>query len=279
MVTADLLNEYKDMIKNTAADLEELLQGIDERINSKISRIPENSAINTYSEDEEHNVEEERASIAQCLRICEEVSMHINEVQAKNLAVTPILAGEQHTGVKLGGITLARLTTSNTLDDCKRGLGVTSSQLKTQLDDLNNRIAKLSQRDETVEEHAPGKQSMKDELESIKQCLAICTQATEQVAKERINVFEDVEMADDGQQVIVATLGDLISAKRITVGARSSQWLGQMSDASLQQLSRNRNEDRVISDRDPESGAQFQGRHGAGRTLVDLTRTGQKQSH
>ena len=44
-------------------------------------------------------------------------------------------------------------------------------------------------------------------------------------------------MADDGQQVIVATLWDLISVKRIVVSARSTQWLGQMSDTTLQQLS------------------------------------------
>ena len=53
------------------------------------------------------------------------------------------------------------------------------------------------------------------------------------MAEERINVFEDIEIAGDEHPPIVATLGDLISAKRVTVGARSTQWLGQMPDASL----------------------------------------------
>lgn len=38
--------------------------------------------------------------------------------------------------------------------------------------------------------------------------------------------------------MIVATFGDLILARRVTAGVRSRQWVGQMSDDSLQQLSR-----------------------------------------
>lgn len=42
-------------------------------------------------------------------------------------------------------------------------------------------------------------------------------------AQSRTKVFEDELVADDGQQVIVATLLDLISAKRVVAGARSTQ--------------------------------------------------------
>lgn len=37
---------------------------------------------------------------------------------------------------------------------------------------------------------------------------------------------------NDSHQVIVSTLGDLINAKSIAAGPRSTQWLGQMSDDS-----------------------------------------------
>ncbi|KAK5072260.1 hypothetical protein LTR70_010512 [Exophiala xenobiotica] len=37
-----------------------------------------------------------------------------------------------------------------------------------------------------------------EEFDSIKQCLSICQEATEQVTNERINGFGDVSMADDG---------------------------------------------------------------------------------
>ncbi|KAJ2904552.1 hypothetical protein MKZ38_007751 [Zalerion maritima] len=56
------------------------------------------------------------------------------------------------------------------------------------------------------------------EMDSIKQCLAICTRASEQATQHRTVSVEDVSSADDGQQVIVATLGDLISVKHVKAG-------------------------------------------------------------
>ena len=52
-------------------------------------------------------------------------------------------------------------------------------------------------------------------------------------------IFEDVNTADDAHLVIVstATNGNLITAKNITTRARTSKWLGRMSDESLQALS------------------------------------------
>ena len=254
-MTAELLNEYKEMVKNTTADLTELLHGIDDKIESEHSRVPGNPANADDFRINENSVEEERASIQQCLRICEEVSTHIGQVLAHGFADISTPSGGHDRLIKLGGVTPARFTTSTTLENCKLGLGVTSSQLKMQLEDLNKRMARLSQ------------QTSKEELDSIKECLAICTNATEQLAKERVHVFEDVEMAEYGIQVIVATMGDLISARRITAGSRSAQWLGQMSDTSLQQLSKDHRGNAEGAGQDTEIGAHFEGRHGSGRKL------------
>ena len=170
--------------------------------------------------------------------------------------------------IKPDKISLPQIATTRTLESCKRGLGVTYSRLKVQLDDLNDRIAKMAQHEDIVTEEYSDGQSSKEELEeSIKQCLDICTKATEEVAQDRVNVFEDVNMAEDGHQILVSTIGDLISAKRITAGARSIQWLGQMSDASLQQLSQKRYSDTEGTRQGAEVGAVFEGRHGTGRKL------------
>lgn len=56
-------------------------------------------------------------------------------------------------------------------------------------------------------------------MESICKCLAICLDAIDEALKECVNIFEDMKMADDGHQVIIATLGDLILVKRITTGS------------------------------------------------------------
>ena len=52
-----------------------------------------------------------------------------------------------------------------------------------------------------------------------------------------VNRFEDICVAEDGIQIISSTTGDLIQAKNISVGVRSVQCLGQLSDASIQRVS------------------------------------------
>ena len=84
-----------------------------------------------------------------------------------------------------------------------------------------------------------------------------------------MNVFEDISTADNSHQVLISTIGDLISARRVTAGARSRQWLGQMSDDSLQQMSQSHGH--VNAEGPVESQAEasdrFEGRHGAGFVL------------
>lgn len=79
---------------------------------------------------------------------------------------------------------------------------------------------------------------MVEEIKSVRQCLNICMQATDEAEKARINVMEDIATAEDSRQVLVSTIGDLIAAHRVTAGPRSLQAIGQMSDETLQHLSR-----------------------------------------
>jgi hypothetical protein len=79
---------------------------------------------------------------------------------------------------------------------------------------------------------------MAEEFESIRQCLNICMHASEEAEKVRVNIVEDITTAEDSRQVLVSTIGDLITARRVDAGARSLQCIGQMSDETLQQLSR-----------------------------------------
>jgi hypothetical protein len=89
-------------------------------------------------------------------------------------------------------------------------------------------------------QRAAEQDQIQEKKDCIKQCLAICTHASKQVDQFQTNIFEDVSTAQDAHQVVISTLGDLVSARHITAGVRSTQWLGQMSDATLQQLSRDR---------------------------------------
>ncbi|KAI9795427.1 MAG: hypothetical protein M1833_007026 [Piccolia ochrophora] len=234
-VTAEVLNEYKEMIKNTTSDLKEHLQEIDHKLQSFV----EDTTRSNEEVAERQRMLEEREGTQQCLSICAQVSAHIDRVQPDTVEDVPVSSDANQVSTStLPHLRPARLLTRNILAECQRGLTITTSELERHLQEIDQRLNYFSL--EGSSERTTEQSSMREELNSVKRCLAICSKAAEQAAHSRTNVFEDVTMRDDGHQVIVSTLGDLVSAKRITVGARSTQWLGQMSDASLQHLSQER---------------------------------------
>ncbi|KAG0644999.1 hypothetical protein D0Z07_9215 [Hyphodiscus hymeniophilus] len=267
-VTVRVLKEYKDMITNTTTDLEEHLHEIDNKLQALSLR---GLTISDEGAVEQRQIQEERDSTQQCLNICAEVVTHIDQLQPTVFENISTPSEGYQAGTKLGGLPSARLITANTFKACKESLSDATSRLEGHLQDIDNRVQSLSlPRSENSNERAAKQELIKEELDSIKQCLAICAQASTQADKERMNVFEDVSMADDGHQVLVSTIGDLISARRVTAGARSWQWLGQMSDDSLQQLSQNH---RHIATEIPlesqmEASGRFEGRYGVGLKLT-----------
>ena len=138
---------------------------------------------------------------------------------------------------------------------------------KGHLQNLDNRLASLpAQSPQISSEQAAEQERIQEKIDSIKQCVAICAEASVKAGQDRTNSFEDVSMTDDGRQAIVSTIGDLISAKRITAGARSMQLMGQISDESLQHFSRDRHH--ATEEKGPKTGGGFEDRHGAGWTLT-----------
>ena len=53
-----------------------------------------------------------------------------------------------------------------------------------------------------------------------------------------VNSFEDVSVEEDGRQFILSTTGDLILARKVTTATRAVQCLGQVSDETAQQISK-----------------------------------------
>jgi Sec-independent protein translocase protein TatA len=268
-VTTKVLKEYKDMIKNTTADLEEHLQEIDKKLQTLSLH---GAPISDAEAAERQQIQEEWDSTHQCLDICAQVSAHIEKVQVnffENIS-TPSGAYHQEPGTNHGHLPSARLVTVDAFIACKEKLSDTTAELKRHLEDVDSRLRALySPTSKKSNEQAAEQERIREELDSIKQCLAICAQASVKVNQERINDFEDVSMTDDGHQVIVSTIGDLVSARRVTAGARSLQCLGQMSDESLQLLSQHHSQVGAEKGSDPRTGTdtQFEGRYGVGLKL------------
>lgn len=77
-VTANVLKECKEIIRNTTSDLEEHLQEIDTRLQILCLR---GARISDEDRTKRELVQEQKDSTRQCLDICAQVSEHIDQVQ------------------------------------------------------------------------------------------------------------------------------------------------------------------------------------------------------
>lgn len=166
--------------------------------------------------------------------------------------------------------------TVNRLKEYKTLLANTTSDLEDRFQEINGRLEKLSLQGATISvEAATEREKVQEEKDSTKQCLTICAQASQNVDQVRTHVFEDISADRDSHQVIISTSGDLIVAKRIAAGVGATQWLGQISDAVIEQLSRDRGLDISGRAATTENGkeeqieitAKFQDQFGAGHKL------------
>jgi hypothetical protein len=82
-----------------------------------------------------------------------------------------------------------------------------SKWLKGHLQSLDNRLASLPAESPQISSEQAAEQERIQEIDSIKQCLAICAEASVQAGQDRTNIFEDVSMTDDGRQAIIQRLG------------------------------------------------------------------------
>jgi hypothetical protein len=227
------------------SDLEGNLQNIDEKLQALVATGANVSQINL----DQQQIQVERDCIQRCLDICAEMASHIEKGQSsvsQNLLISPEEYSDRID--LLNPAASARQATITVLGDCKERLAYTSSQLRIHLTDVLRRLdtfqgqtsAYLDFKEQT---------RMREEINSIKQSLAVCAKASEDASTDRVNIFDEVSLGEDGHQVIVSTVGDLINARRISAGARSTQLLGQMSDLTLQSIGQRRSH--TVSNQNP----------------------------
>jgi hypothetical protein len=89
-------------------------------------------------------------------------------------------------------------------------------------------------------EAADDRGNMLEERNSAEKCLAICNRSYAQVNQMKVNIYKDNSAKKYAHQVIVSTKGYPILAHKVNADEWATQWYGQMSDATLQQLSKDR---------------------------------------
>ncbi|CRG90139.1 hypothetical protein PISL3812_07181 [Talaromyces islandicus] len=261
-VTTNVLDEYRKMIDEASSDLQEHLALIDERMRSLLAQ--KGSQVEYAPEVEE--IKKEKEGIGQCLAICSEVSELIEGFQSRQL---PTEYSSSHASSRNTHFFPSATTTTNKLlAEFKEKLSMNHQNLKSRLFELENQLQNQKGEEPSLHDKATLK-AMKEERDSIDQCLKICTEASDLTTTVRTNVFENVASADNAHQLVVSTIGELISAKYVTTGSNSIQWLGQMSDETLQKLSGDHKH--FVNERTsgpvPTEKDGFRHRYGAGRQL------------
>jgi hypothetical protein len=234
VVTTNVLNEYQEKIEDTMSDLKEHLSNVNGKLQTLLARTPNNTS---ESGVQWRELLSEQESIKQCMNICTDVATHIDLVRPK--IMPQISEPDDHmvaTVVSSAGSSAQR-DTEQVLGRCKDDLSSTFSLLNDRLEEISRRQHSLILQHTTSDIPEYEQATLQEEIDSVKQGLLLCAEASRKAQPARTNTFEDISLTDDSQQVMVSTFGDLVCARKIRAGARSVQWFGQMSDESLQQLS------------------------------------------
>ncbi len=225
-------------------------------------------------------IKEERISTQKCLQICAQLSDHINQIQ-----LTPKRSGSSSGSMGLDALP-ERLTIEG-LQECKNSLVLTAAKLEGYMKELIDRMVTKSKTAMTSEEELADLVRLREEWETARQCMDICSKANVHLKENVSNI--DNYATGDAIQFMVSTDGKIIHGRNRGLGWRTRQVGGHLSDVSLQQLSRDMsgvsfqntgNEDpssqgRTLSVPDDgvenNSGSEFRDRYGRGFKLASRT--------
>lgn len=162
-------------------------------------------------------IQEERLSAQQCLRICAQLSDHINQIQTTS------------------GNTLPEVLISEGLQDCKKSLALTAAKLERLMKDRINRLVAQSKTTMSSEEDRTELTRLQDEWETARECIDICSKADMNL-RENVSTIENYGLGD-AVQFMVSTDGKTLHGKNRGLGWRTRQVGGHLSDATVQKLS------------------------------------------
>jgi hypothetical protein len=175
-------------------------------------------------------IKEERLSTQKCLQICAQLSDHISQIQ-----LTPKRSGSSP-GPPIDPDAIPERLTIEGLQKCKDSLSLTAAKLESYMKDLIDRLVSKSKTAMTSEEELTDLVRLRDEWETARQCIDICSKADVHL-KENISIIDNYATGD-AVQFMVSTDGQIIHGTNRGLGWRTRQVGGHLSDISLQQLSR-----------------------------------------
>lgn len=224
--TAEGLQSYKELIATATGDLEDRLQGIDEKLEIVVGRTVEAS-----DEDaaELRQIKEERTSTQKCLEICSRLSDQIDLIK-----LTPKRSGDPTEDTEPGS--LPERVTNDGLQECKDSLAATAAKLEKYMQELIDRMIEKSKTGAHSTEDLADLARLRDEWLTTRQCRDICSKADNSL-KGSVSVIDNYATGD-AIQFMVSTNDKTIHGTNRGLGWKTRQVGGHLSDTTIQQLSR-----------------------------------------
>lgn len=222
-MTRQVVDEYNEVVKDTAYNLELRLQRIDQKMTSIAA-----SQLG-HPEDNGIDLQNERAVTLQCLRICESANFYIKSLQDAQ----PTLQKERtrQNAELIREQFEAQLVTQRTLNENRDSLAIAIGRLTTRLETLPH---------ENSTDHEKDLLQLQKEMDYSKQCLEVCKEASNQVSSSKIHIIGEVIAETDCDQVVVTALADLFDVGIVKAKERSMQLVGSMPADTLLQMSKDR---------------------------------------
>lgn len=222
-ITPGVLEEYKDLIADTQNDLQSHLDRLDEQEQGLTTEQP-GSASPGSEVSELHAMLEEKESTRLGLQICAQLSARIIELESTSTEV-PQFSDRPSAHKYL-----------------KSGLNTTKGSIETLVNRLQSHETDVERQLESMSSLPPSSSgqttaqldTLQEAKASIRQCINVVTEASEHLAEERRNIFEDITMAGNSYEYSVSTIGDLVTARKLDLKDRSRHVAGQISSQDFQ---------------------------------------------
>ncbi|KAF9250404.1 hypothetical protein LCP9604111_3306 [Penicillium roqueforti] len=220
------IGDYESLIQDAKDDLGARLESIDR----KLEELAKNDVTQSGPDAAElHSLREERLSTEKCLQICAQLSNHIDQIQLMSDDAGPSLGSA-------GSEASPATVTNEGLQECKNSLAMTANKLEKHMRAIMDRLVAKSRTAISSDEDAQDLSRLRDEWETTRQCLEICSRADDHL-KENVSIIEN-HGTGDALQFMVSANGQILHGKNRGLGWRSRQVGGYMSNESIQQLSR-----------------------------------------
>ncbi|KAM0232273.1 hypothetical protein ACHAP5_010793 [Fusarium lateritium] len=217
-VTRNVIEEYKDLIDDTTADLQKHMKRLDERAHSLA--VPDAESTESDSTDW-LAMFEEKQSTRKGLQICLQLSAHIESLESTS-SENPQFAQQPSADKYI----------KSSLSAARGSISALESRLRSHGSEIDKRMETMKLRPDLSEDDVTELVQLQATKESIRQCMNVVADAGEDLVEERTNVFEDITMTDNSYGITVSTIKDLVVARRVNLQGQARYVGGQISDAS-----------------------------------------------